>query len=913
MKTLLIFPVICVLVASSVQVAVQEETVNVGIILDSTPWSGKIARTAIKLGVDDVNNQSQLLNGAQMFVHLREAQTPVQSASAAVDLLANEVVALIQTQRYEAGPFISDLGEAVNVPILSLSDSSPALSNQRFPYFVRMAHSDRNQMKAIAALVKHYGWRSVAFLHSNDDFGSGGMSSLRDALLDLDSEIVYTSMIPLTAQEQTIREELRKLKTIQSSVFIVHAPCDLSMNLFMEAQEMGMMETGYVWIATQEFTSLWDYVLNASTMSSLEGLLGVKPHIPNSKKLNDFTDRWEQQFRLDNPNIKHTELNAYGLMAYDTILMIARAIGKIARNSSLSFMTPSTPLAVVANAKIKVFQEGRKLLREIFSTNFAGLSGPVKFYDGEMHGCSYEIVNIVGKSYQMVGYWPYNSSVLFKTPSFGNKRLRSVIWPGGFSTVPRGWVIPTRLKIAVPTMSGWEQFVNVSFNPDTNETTVNGLSIDVFHAIVRRLDYQLLYDFIPFPEHRNYSENNLYLYDELVRQVHLKKYDAVVGDITIQGSRNEIVDFTQPYTETGLAMVVPTTIRDEAHNSWTFLLPFTPRLWATTAAFILYTGLVVWLLERKINPEFRGSSSNQVVTLLWFAFSAMFYAHRESIHNSLSRLLVAAWLFVAMVLTSSYTANLTSRLTTQQITPLINNFGDHKVGYHSSYVGSFLTNHFGVAQKQLALTSSEKAYEEALSNGAKNGGVDAILDELPYVRAFLSGRCGYSMVGRTYHRGGFGFVFPKGSLLVQDFSKGILDLIDSGEIQEIEDKYFKDPINMCSDSAGYYTRLDVENFRGLYLIIGIVSSVVVIIFFSQALHNFVKDPSFSKQKHSIWKCTKSFVRYIYYEQVSHQTYKVEMPTKNDNLSNANNSLDDQKVAIPTSSFVNVETIDDDDK
>ncbi|GLJ29236.1 hypothetical protein SUGI_0576750 [Cryptomeria japonica] len=369
----------------------------------------------------------------------------------------------------------------------------------------------------------------------------------------------------------------------------------------MEAQEMGMMETRYMWRTTQEFTSLWDYVLNASTMSSLQGLLGIKTHILNSKKLNDFPDRWERQFRLDNPNMKNSELNAYGLMAYDTILVIARAIEKIARNSSLSFLTPSTPLAVVASTKIKVFQEGRKLLREIFLTNFAGLSGPVKFHDGEMHGCSYDIVNIVGKSYQMVGYWPYNSSVLFKTPSFDNKWLRSLIWPSGFSTVPRGWVLPTRLKIAVPTISSWDQFVNVSFNPDTNETTVNGLSIDVFHAIVRRLDYQLLYDFIPFPEHRNYSENSLYLYDELVRQVYHKKYDAVLGDITTQGA----------------------------------------------------------------------------VTKLW-----------------------------------------SSR------------------------------NH-----------TRKQAYEEALSKGAlKNGGVDAILDELPYVRAFLSGRCGYSMVGRTYHRGGFGFV-----------------------------------------------------------------------------------------------------------------------------------------------------------
>lgn len=139
---------------------------------------------------------------------------------------------------------------------------------------------------------------------------------------------------------------------------------------------------------------------------------------------------------------------------------------------------------------------------------------------------------------------------------------------------------------------------------------------------MKRLDYQLLYDFIPV-----YWKNDSY--DELVRQVYLKKYDAVVGDVTITAERSEIVDFTQPFTETGLAIVARTAIREEAHNGWTFLQPFSPALWATTVMFALYTGLVVWLLEHKINPDFSGSSINQVVTLLWFAFSSVLYAHRK--------------------------------------------------------------------------------------------------------------------------------------------------------------------------------------------------------------------------------------------------------------------------------------------
>ncbi|XP_057825492.2 glutamate receptor 2.7 [Cryptomeria japonica] len=532
MKRVQIFQVMCILVAASVDIAVQKESVNVGVIIDSSLWAGKIAKSAMELAVDYVNNQSEILKGAELCLHLQEAQTSLEGSSAAVDLLANEeVVALIEAQASKTEPLLSDLGEAANVPILSLSVTSPAHCNQRFPYFVRMAHIDSFQMKAVAALVNNYGWRSIAFLHSDNHFDSGAMPSLRDALRDLDSDIAYTSIIPSTAQKQTIRKELHKLKSIETRVYVVHTPFDLGMNVIMEAQKMGMMESGYVWIITQGFTSLWDYALNASTISSMQGLLGIKTHIPDSKKLNDFTQRWEQQFRLDNPNTKNIELNSYGLLAYDTVLMIAQAIGKMERNSSLSFVAPSTSLEIIANTKIKVFQQGKKLLEEIFSTNFDGLSGPVKFHDGEMVGCGYEVVNVVGKSYQTVGYWPFNSSKLFKTPSFSDEGLRSVIWPGRSVTVPRGWAIPTRLKIAVPRKAGWEEFVSVSLDPASYETIVSGFSIDVFRAVVGIVEPQLQFDFIPYPEIGIYADN--YSYEELIMQVYLKKYDAVVGDVTI--------------------------------------------------------------------------------------------------------------------------------------------------------------------------------------------------------------------------------------------------------------------------------------------------------------------------------------------------------------------------------------------
>lgn len=93
-------------------------------------------------------------------------------------------------------------------------------------------------------------------------------------------------------------------------------------------------------------------------------------------------------------------------------------------------------------------------------------------------------------------------------------------------------------------------------------------------------------------------------------------YDAVVGDVTITTKRMQKVDFTQPYTESGLVVVVP--IKD-THSSyaWAFLRPFNPAMWLTTLAFFVFTGVVVWLLEHKKNRDFRGQPKKQIVTVLW--------------------------------------------------------------------------------------------------------------------------------------------------------------------------------------------------------------------------------------------------------------------------------------------------------
>lgn len=94
-----------------------------------------------------------------------------------------------------------------------------------------------------------------------------------------------------------------------------------------------------------------------------------------------------------------------------------------------------------------------------------------------------------------------------------------------------------------------------------------------------------------------------------------QNFDAAVGDVTITTNRTKIVDFTQPYMESGLVVVAP--VKRVKSSAWAFLKPFTWQMWAVTCAFFVLVGAVVWILEHRLNTDFRGPPRRQLITIFW--------------------------------------------------------------------------------------------------------------------------------------------------------------------------------------------------------------------------------------------------------------------------------------------------------
>lgn len=108
----------------------------------------------------------------------------------------------------------------------------------------------------------------------------------------------------------------------------------------------------------------------------------------------------------------------------------------------------------------------------------------------------------------------------------------------------------------------------------------------------------------------------------------VQRFDAVVGDTSIVAYRTSYVDFTLPYSESGVSMVVK--IKDDnKKNMWIFLKPLSWELWLTTGGAFVVTGFIIWILEHRTNSEFRGPPNQQLGTIFWFSFSTLVFAHSK--------------------------------------------------------------------------------------------------------------------------------------------------------------------------------------------------------------------------------------------------------------------------------------------
>ncbi|XP_078150464.1 glutamate receptor 2.8-like [Carex rostrata] len=814
---------------------------KVGFIYHPDSPNGMIAKTTVPMALDDFYAKyPNSINRVSLVPRPSPGGDIITSASAALELIMDEKVhAILGPGTSPESAFVAELGTKAKVPIVSPSATSPSVSHSEAPYFIRAATNDTTQARAIAAVVKAFGWRRVVPIYQDDDYGSSLIPYLVDELDGVEAQIPYRQPIATSASDKDIEDFLAELMNGQTRVFIMHMRIPLATKVINVANNLKMMSDGYVWILTDALTSQLSCIHAITPPGSLEGVLGLTTYYNmTGTLLQNFRKRWTRQFLQDHPDadpVVARDINRYVIWAYDAawaVAMAAENMKQIDHNQFVNARKGSTDLLSMG-----VSTTGEEFLNSILNTTFNdSLGGVFKLVNGELDLSQFRIVNVNGGNDRNIGYytpelglfkeWSAEISNASYSTSPSRSDLGSVIWPGDSTVQPKGWVEPTvskKIRIAVPgpVQEGFKVFLNMETDNVTNQTTASGFVIDMFEEAVQKLPYALPFEYVQVLHKK---------YDDIMKMIGDGMYDAVVADMTITYNRSQYADFTLPYMASGLSMVVP--VRNErSKNAWIFLKPLKVDLWLGSFAFFVFTGAVIWALEHRINDDFRGPPANQLGTVFYFSFSTLVFAHREKIISNLSRFVIIVWVFVVLILQASYTASLTSMLTVQRLTPTYSDINDlvnskEKIGYLAdSFTKDFLLR-MRVDESRLLALKSPDSYEEAMSNHS----IAAIVDETPYLQVFLNKYCdNYTMVNLPNKTSGFGFVFPKGSSLVTDLSRVILNLTEGDTSTRLNEKWFGEPLSCPNQDSLYSQSLDIVSFWGLFLITGVTSVLCCLI------------------------------------------------------------------------------------
>ncbi|XP_050230421.1 glutamate receptor 3.6-like [Mercurialis annua] len=832
----------------STNITTRPKSVKIGAILSFNSTVGKVARIAIRAAVNDVNSDPSVLGGTQLDIKMQDTNfSGFLGIVEALRFMEGDTVAIIGPQSSVTAHVVSFVASELQVPLLSYSATDPTLSALQFPFFIRTTQNDLFQMAAVAEIVAYYGWREVIAIYADDDDGRNGVAALGDKLAAKRCKISYKAPLSPHATKDEITDALVKVSLTESRILVVHAFATWVPEVFRVAQYLGMMGPGYVWIATNWLSTLLDTnsPLPAETTDSIQGVLTLRMYTPESELKRKFVSRWSNL-------ASGVGLSTYGLYAYDTVWLLAHALDAfLDQGGNISFSTDSR-LTEFRRGDLRLdamsmFDGGKLLLENIFQVNMTGVTGQVMFNpDRNRIRPAYEIINVIGTGYRKIGYWSNYSGLstvppeaLYSNPpnrSTSSQKLLPVIWPGQSVQQPRGWVFPNNgrhLRIGVPNRVSFREFI--SQVPGTE--MFSGYCIDVFTAAINLLPYAVPYKLMAYGDGiRNPSDT------ELVNMITAGVYDAAVGDIAITTYRTRMIDFTQPYIASGLVVVAP--IKKMNSDGWAFLRPFTRQMWGVTCSFFIIVGIVVWILEHRLNDDFRGPPRRQFMTILWFSFSTIFFAQRENTVSTLGRVVLLIWLFVVLIINSSYTASLTSILTVQHLHSHIKGIETLKasndpIGYQQgSFAREYLINELNIDESRLVPLLMPEEYAKALKDGPSKGGVAAVIDERAYMELFLSTRCEFSIVAQEFTKNGWGFAFPRDSPLAIDMSTAILKLSENGDLQRIHDKWLTRSACSSTSTKLEVDKLQLRSFQGLFLICGLACLLALFAYFLKMTWQF---------------------------------------------------------------------------
>jgi ABC-type branched-subunit amino acid transport system substrate-binding protein len=307
---------------------------------------------------------------------------------------------------------VAFLGSLDNVPVVSPSASTPALSSKEYyPLFSRLLPPDdkTGEVGALVTLLRSFGWDRISIINTDNEYTTDLVTHLKgawegkqqDGEDEFIGEIGYSGTVKLTtvggseqvdpdSVEQVLRNIPVNKPAINSKVIVLAAHHQHAFPILKMAQEMNIQEDT-IWIGLNAWAGQLPPDKDLSWMPTVPGYIGIAPY--RDYDGNVFQD-FHARLQADQRSHGRPVMDVLPYWAFDktvdSILALAMAFSRVSPDQH---------------------RNGTAVVHELRKLNFTGVSGPVSFNEnGDRANPRFEVLTVRGND-ASEGWVPIGSLV----------------------------------------------------------------------------------------------------------------------------------------------------------------------------------------------------------------------------------------------------------------------------------------------------------------------------------------------------------------------------------------------------------------------------------------------------------------------------------------------------------------------
>ncbi len=310
---------------------------------------------------------------------------------------------------------------------------------------------------------------------------------------------------------------------------------------------------------------------------------------------------------------------------------------------------------------------------------------------------------------------------------------------------------------------------------------LSGFSIDLWEAIAKRIGVE--YEWVIVAS-----------VTEQIDLVEQQKADVAIAGISMTAERESRIDFSHPFLNAGLQILVP--VRSEqtlANLAGAVLSPVLLQILGIALLVTLVMAHLIWLTERNSGGEIPRAYLPGVWEALWWAVNTLTtgeYGDKTKPSGVFKRLLAITWMVLSVIFVAQFTASITSDLTVQQLTQNISGPNDLPGKAIYTVKGSTAADYLSEVRVSFTSVDTIEAAYAALDSGQ----AQAIVYDLPVLAYYAAGkgRGRVELVGPIFKEETYGIVLQSGSPLREPINAVLLEMRQDGTYEALYDKWFRE-------------------------------------------------------------------------------------------------------------------------